>query len=125
MANQNRAQNEDEIEYVEMEPVPPTPDPALGIYFSPSDLNRSNSPNSNVVTKQASEDAVYDLPGSSAVYKMKTRRQVSQNNQCKQSEQNVGWTMAEKMHITMTAIIMAISVSALAISVLGLFDGKT
>ena len=125
MADQNRTQDNDGFEYVEPDRVPPSPEPDMGIYFSPSDLNRSNTTASgNVVTRQESEGASYDLCGSSGTYKMKAKRSVSQNNQRNQSNKDAGWTMAEKLHITLTAIIMAIAVSALAIALLGLFGGK-
>ena len=115
--SRNRTQARDSVEYV-------PPDADMGMYFSPIELNYPNTPNPLPPTNQGSNDRAYDLPGSSEVYNMQTRRVVSQNNQGEQVNQKPACTAATKVQVTVVLVVLTIALSALVITIFGLPGGK-
>ena len=116
-------QDEDTIEYAEMDPVPPTTESNTGIYFSPNDTNGQDPPTSRPVTRQASE-GTYDLPGSSAVYRMPRRDTDNQNERAGKIETNAAWTMATKLVVSLISLILVVLISGVGIALFVVFNGK-
>ena len=125
----NQPQSDDQDEYVEMDPVPPIGDSNDGIYFSPCDINPQNPPADSSNPVQNTTGGIYDLPGSSDVYKIKSirrslRSQKKKVESRKNDDKNTTWSMATKLHVSLTLIVLLISVSALGTTLFGILRGR-
>ena len=111
------------VEYAEMDPLPPTVEADRGIYFSPNDANGENPPTSRSITRQPSE-GTYDLPGSSAVYRMSRRDPSQQNEQDRKIQTNTEWTMATKLVIMLISLILVLLISGVGFALFAFLNGK-
>ena len=122
--SQNRTQNEDESEYVEMDLPPVILDTNMDIHVTPSDLNLQNAPRSDVVMEQETAGGIYDMPGTSDVYNIQGRGMSRQAQPVKKSEKSGGWTMVKKFQITIALMILVISTSAFSITWFSMLTGN-
>ena len=127
-SERNRSESDDQDEYVELDRVPPTGDSHAGIYFSPCDINPQNPPADSSNPVQNTTGGIYDLPGSSDVYKVKSIRRSLRSQKKKvesrnNDDKNKTWSMATKLHVSLTLIVLLISVSALGTTLFGILLG--
>ena len=120
----NRIQEEEGIEYVEFDPIPPTPDFNRDIYFSEGDLEQcQNPPCSPPAMNHDADASVYDLAGTTGTYIMHEKSAVSQQKQNGTNDYS-GWTLATKILTAISVIILIIAIIALALALVAVGNGK-
>ena len=93
-----------------------------GIYFS--ELNCQGLPGSSPSAEREGDGGVYDLAGSSGVFKVKGKRVSGQLNQDTKGKHKDDWTTATKLQTTLVFIAVILSITALTITMTTQFDGK-
>ena len=119
---QNGNQDLGVVEYLELDPVPLSPDPNSGIYFSPNEMHVETQETGDPAQVQEARDGTYDLPGTTGVYTVGGRGVGQQDRQVEKTEKAIQWTTGTKLQILMTVLILIIATSALGITLFGLLD---